>query len=186
MAVFGIIISMKRSQQRRRFEDLPLEAREQFAENTKERIYSTITLLAIVTTLWHTSAHHSPLSVLAGIVGSVVALWLATLMSARMSYRAVHGTSIPTSEYRKIFFSASGLLAPAALPSLLVIASMGGLFELKTALFASMIVLLLSLFLFSLMGSRRVYQSKSKVLIISLIELGIGLLVVGIKLLAGE
>lgn len=177
---------MDRTTRRARFEELPLEAREQFAENTKERIYSTITLLAVVTTLWHTSTHHSPVSVLATIVGSVVALWLATLMSARMSYRAVHGRSIPTSEYRKIFFSASGLLAPALLPSLLVVSSMLGMLELKIVLLASMVTLLLSLLLFSVMGSRRVYTSKAKVVLISLAELGIGLLVVGLKLVAGE
>lgn len=177
---------MDRYERRQRFEHLPLEAREQFAENTKERIYSTITLLAVVTTLWHTAAHHSPINVLATIVGSVVALWLATLMSARMSYRAVHGSSIPSSEYRKIFFSASGLLTPALFPSVLVLASLSGLLELKIALFASMVVLLLSLLLFSIMGSRRIYDSRRKIILISLAELSIGLLVVGLKLVAGE
>lgn len=177
---------MERRRREQRFEDLPLEAREQFAENTKERIYSTITLLAVVVALWHGSSHHSSIGALATIIGTVVALWLATLMSARMSYRAVHAKGMPLSEYRKIFFAASGLLAPAIVPSLLVILSAANVLDLKRALFASMVVLLLSLFLFSVMGSRRIYDSFGKVLLISLAELGIGIGVVAIKLLAGE
>lgn len=77
---------MMKPRTRQRFEDLPLEAREQFAENTKERIYSTITLLAVITALWHGAAHHTQLGALAAIVATVIGLWLATLMAARMSY----------------------------------------------------------------------------------------------------
>lgn len=176
---------MKR-RNKQRFEDLPLEAREQFAENTKERIYSTITLLAVVTALWHSSAHHSALGTLGAIIGTVVALWLATLMAARMSYRAVHARGMPLETYRNMFFSASGLLAPAAAPVFFVLLSMTGMFELHVALFVSMIVLLLSMFLFSVLGSRRIYGSWLKVLGISLAELCIGVSVVVIKLVAGE
>lgn len=171
---------------RKRFEELPLEAREQFAENTKERIYSTITLLAVVTALWHSAVHHSHIGTLAAIVGTVGALWMATLMADRMSYRAVHGRSMPTQKYREMFFSASGLLTPAVAPMFFVAISMSGAFSLSVALLVSMIVLLLSMFFFSVMGARRIYDSWLKVLTISLVELSIGLVVVGIKLLAGE
>lgn len=171
---------------RPRFEDLPIEQREQFAENTKERIYSTITLLAVVTAIWHSSVQHSHLGTLAAIVGTVVALWLATLMADRMSYRAVHGRSMPLVKYRQMFFSASGLLAPAGVPIVLVLMSWAGLYSLSSALLVSMIVLLLSMFLFSIMGSRRIYDSFGRVLLISFLELGIGLGVVALKLLAGE
>ncbi len=171
---------------RRRFESMPLEAREQFAENTKERIYSTITLLAVITALWHSADHHSHAGVLATIVGSVVALWLATLMSARMSYRAVHGKSVPLAKYREAIFAASGLLAPAAAPVLFVLLSAFGVITLKAALFVSMVALLLSMFIFSIIGSRRIYNSPLRILTISLLELSIGLGVVALKLLAGE
>lgn len=171
---------------RQRFEDLPLEAREQFAENTKERIYSTITLLAVITALWHGAEHHSHIGALATIVGSVVALWLATLMSARMSYRAVHGKGMPLEKYRSIFFSASGLLAPAIAPVFFIILSKLGALTLANALLVSMIVMLLSMFFFSFLGSRKVYDSPFKILTISFLELCIGLGVVALKLLAGE
>ncbi len=170
----------------RRFDELPLEVREQFAENTKERIYSTITLLAVITALWHGVAHHSHMGALATIVGSVVALWLATLMSARMSYRAVHGKSVPTKKYREAIYAASGLLTPAVAPVFFVLLSAAGVMTLKTALLVSMIALLLSMFIFSVIGSRRIYDSPLRILTISLLELSIGLGVVSLKLLAGE
>ncbi|HCH34810.1 MAG: hypothetical protein UY35_C0001G0119 [Candidatus Saccharibacteria bacterium GW2011_GWC2_48_9] len=171
---------------KRKFESLSLEAREQFAENTRERIYSTITLLAVLAALWHTVQYHSALGVIASIAGTVVGLWLATLMSDRMSYRAVHGRGMPIEKYRKILFAASGLLAPAAAPLILVALSMTEILTLKTALTISIILLLLSLFLFSVVGSRRIYASKQKILIISLLELLIGIGVVALKLLIGE
>lgn len=177
---------MMKPRTRQRFEDLPLEAREQFAENTKERIYSTITLLAVITALWHGAVHHTQLGALAAIVATVIGLWLATLMAARMSYRAIHARSMPIEKYRQMFFSASGLLTPAIAPIFFVLLSAAGMFSLQHALIASMAVLLLSMFFFSVIGSRRIYDSLSKVIIISVAELGIGLLVVAIKLLAGE
>ena len=119
-------------------------------------------------------------------MGTVVALWLATLMSARMSYRAIHGKGMPLEKYREIFFSASGLLTPALVPILLVIASKAGAMDLSTALLVSMIVLLASMFLFSVLGSRRIYDSPFKIFVISVLEMGIGVGVVAIKLLAGE
>jgi len=172
--------------QKIKFESLSVEAREQFAENTRERIYSTITLLAVLAALWHTVQYHSVLGVIASISGTVMGLWLATLMSDRMSYRAVHGKGMPSEKYHKIFFAASGLLAPAVAPLLLVALSMTGILTLKTALTISIILLLMSLFLFSILGSRRIYDSKQKILLISLLELLIGVGVVALKLLIGE
>ena len=175
-----------KSRTRRQFEDLPVEAREQFAENTKERIYSTITLLAVMTALWHGTVHHSHLGVLAVISGSVVALWLATLVADRMSYRAIHGKSISLQKYRSMFFATSGLLTPAIAPLLLVLLSWIGVMSLANALLLSMVALLLSITFFSFLGNRRIYDSTLQVLGHSLIELCIGLGVVALKLLAGE
>lgn len=171
---------------RRRFEDLPVEARERFAENTKERIYSTITLLAVVTALWHSAAHHTHLGSMAAMVGSVLGLWGATLIADRMSYRAVHGVNVPAPKMRESFFAASGLLAPVTAPVVFVLLSSLGVMPLKTALLVSIIALLGTMFLFSVVGVTRIYNSLFKILTISLLELSVGLGVVAIKLLAGE
>lgn len=60
---------------------LPVEIREHVAENMKERVYATITLIALITALWQTAEHHSAGGAIASIVGTVVALWLATFLS---------------------------------------------------------------------------------------------------------
>lgn len=162
------------------------EIRDHIAENMKERIYSTITLIALITTLWATVNHHSVKGIIGGIAGTVIALWLATLISSRISYRAVHGREMSGREYRKSTFAASGLLAPAVAPIILVLISLSGLLSLKTALMTSIVLLLLSLLFFSFVASRKIYDKPLQILLVSGLEMSVGLLVVGLKLLLGE
>jgi hypothetical protein len=180
------MVNTKRNRQDR-FEDLPLAAREVVAENMKERIYSTITLLAVLATMWQNADHHSPLGTIAGIVGAVAAVWLATLISARMSYRAVHGKAIDRRDYVRTFFTSSGLLAPALPPIFFVTISwLTGWFDLKAALMVSMILSLLSLFAFSFGASRKIYDNVGRQLLISSLELSVGAGIILLKLAVGE
>ncbi len=157
------------------------------AENMKERVYSTITLIAVLTVMWQNAAHHSTGGSIAAIFGSVVALWLATLISARMSYRAIHGKAISLQDYRKSLFTASGLLAPAITPVLiLALGAATDWYDLRTALFASMVASLLSLFILSFNASRHIYDSLGKTLLISLLEMSVGVGVILLKLAVGE
>lgn len=172
--------------QRRDLTDLPPEIRETVAENMKERIYATITLLAVIAALWQTSVHHSVRGTVLTIVGSVVALLLATLISARMSYRAINGKSIDLKQYQHTIFTSSGLLAPAIAPIVIVLGSLTGLYDLKAALGASMVVLLASLFVISFNAGQRIYTSTQKVLAVSLLEMSVGIGVIILKLIVGE
>jgi hypothetical protein len=172
---------------RRSLETLTPEQRELVADNMRERIYSSITLIAVLTVMWQNDEHRSVLGTIAVILGSVVALWLATLISARMSYRAVHGKSIKSSDYRKTFFTTSGLLAPALLPTAIILVS--GLthwYTIKTALMASIIISLLSLFGLSFQAGRKIYDSLGRLLLVSALEMSVGLLVILLKLAVGE
>lgn len=162
------------------------ELREHIAENMKERIYATITLLAVITALWQSADHHSAWGIIVSIVGTSIALWLATVISARISFRAVHGKSHGRSDMFKLMFTSSGLFLPAIAPTLLVLLSSTGLFELRGALFASIIVLLLSLFTLSFTASRRIYPTKSRAFLISVLEMSVGIGVVLLKLATGE
>ena len=163
------------------------EMREVVAENMKERVYSTITLIAVLTVMWQNEEHHSTRGAIAVIIGSVVALWLATLISIRMSYRAIHGKPISIRGYRKALFSASGLLAPAITPIIIVaISGLTGWYDLKVALMASMIVSLLSLFVLSFNASRQIYTSLGRQLIVSMLEMSVGIGVILLKLTVGE
>ena len=161
--------------------------KEVIAENLKERIYSTITLIAVLTVLWQNNEHHTAGGMIAIIIGSVGALWLATLISIRVSYRAVHGKPINANMYRKALFTASGLLAPAITP--IIIVGLSGIthwYGLHAALTASMIVSLLSLFAISFSAARKIYDNFWRLLFVSLLETSVGVGVILLKLTVGE
>ncbi|HSW91132.1 MAG TPA: hypothetical protein VLG09_00620 [Candidatus Saccharimonadales bacterium] len=177
---------MSKRRERPQIATLSREALEHVAENMKERIYATITLLAVIAALWQNADHHTVWGSIATIVGTAAALWMATLIAARMSYRAVHGKSMQAHEYSRILFSSSGLFAPVIVPSLLVGLSSTGLISLKSALMTSMVVLSLSLFLFSFTAGRKIYDSTARLLLISALEMLLGVGVIALKLAIGE
>jgi hypothetical protein len=160
--------------------------REHVAENMKERVYATITLLAVIAVHWQHADSYSIKAVEFGIIGTVVALWLATLVSVRMAYRAVHGRSIQLRDYRHLIFTSSGLLAPAIIPMILVLASGTGIYSMKTGLMASMIVLLLELFVLSFVAGRKIYDSLPRLIIVSCAEMSVGIGVILLKIAVGE
>lgn len=183
VAVYYLVVQIQTVKQ---INTLPSSARARIAENMRERIYATITLLAVIAAHWQTVSHHSVRGTVLAIAGAVVALWMATLISARMSYRAVHGKIVESTEYRRIMFTSAGLLAPAVTPIILVLLAVTGLYSLATALLLSMVVLLLSLFLFSFSAGLKIYTSKWRLLAVSLLEMAVGIGVIVLKLLVGE
>jgi len=178
----------KRSRQKRRerLDEMSPVRREIIAENTKERIYATITLLAVIAGLWQTAGDHSPTGAILTILGTATVLWAATLIAARMSYRAVHLKSMRPRDYGKLLFTSSGLFVPAFIPTVLILLSGTHLFTLKTALMAGMAALALSLFAFSFMAGRRIYESLAQILLISGLEMLLGIGVIALKLALGE
>lgn len=166
---------------------LPVAAREVVAENMKERVYSTITLLAVLVTMWQNAAHHSHIGAIGSIAGAVIGVWAATLIAARMSYRAVHGKAIDRTDYVRTFFTSSGLLAPAISPILIIaISGLTGWYGLQAALVASMVVSLLSLFALSFSAGRKIYDSVGRLLVVSALEMSVGIGVILLKLAVGE
>lgn len=175
--------AMRRPSRRQRFEDLPPEERAIFAETLRERIYSTITLLAVIVVLWQHPSDHRALGVIGIIYGTVGALWLATIIASRMSYRIVHDDHELGPRSHEAIQAASGLLVPATAPALFVLASLTGLISLATALFFGMVSLILSLFFFSVFAGRKLSDRPGKILLYSLLQLGLGIGVVALKLL---
>lgn len=169
------------------FDTSTLAKREAIAENMKERVYSSITLLAVMAVMWQEADHKTPLSTIAYIASTVFALWAATLIAIRMSYRAVHGKSISRHEYTKAFFTSSGLLAPAIPPIIIVaICGLTQWYSLETALMASIIISLLSLFALSFAAGRKIYDNPWKLILVSALEMSVGIAVVLLKLAIGE
>jgi len=130
---------MPKSPKARRADLLSPEVKEYVAENMKERIYATITLLALIVALWKTAGDHTAGGSVASIIGTVTALWLATLISSRISHRAVHGKSMASRDLGRLAFTSSGLFVPAIVPTLLIMASLTTFISLKTAFMASIV-----------------------------------------------
>lgn len=176
-------MAKRRTRQR---SEAPSEVLEYVAENMKERIYATITLLALIVALWQTASDHSVWGSVASIFGTVVALWLATLISSRMSHRAVHGKSMAGRDLGRLAFTSSGLFVPAIVPMLLIVLSTTGFMSLKSAFMASIVALLLSLFLLSFTAGRKIYTSPLRLVIMSAAEMSVGIGVILLKLAIGE
>ena len=175
---------MKRQQATHsRISNLTDEQRALYAEIVRERIYATITLLAVLVTLWRHPADHSVGGVIGTIVGTVVALWLATIIAARMSYRMLHGQNVLEPKYKEVVESARGLLMPAGAPTFFVLLALIHVVSLQTALFMSVASLVLSLFFFSMLAWRQSSDSLAKVLLYSLLQMGLGAAVVALKIL---
>ncbi|MGB4762008.1 MAG: hypothetical protein WBP12_01460 [Candidatus Saccharimonas sp.] len=174
---------MKRQvRERTDFSKLPPDQRQEFAEHLRERIYATLTLLAVMVVLWQHPDEHGVWGVIGIIVGTVVALWLATIIAARMSYRMVHDTSELEPKFREVVSSASGLLAPAGVPVFFVLLAMLQVVSMKWALSIGILSLILSLFFFSLYAGRKSSDSLMKILLYSILQMALGVGVVLLKL----
>lgn len=159
---------------------------EETTEFLKERIYATITLLALLATLWQSAQHVTAKGAIFSVVGTVIGLWLAVGIAARMSYKVAHGKNMNALEYIKISRTHSALLAPAFPVVMLILISLTDLFSLKTALFASMIALLLSFAGFSLLAGRRIHSNWMEIVITSGFEILLGIGIIGLKIIAGH
>ncbi|MCA9338383.1 hypothetical protein KC949_02395 [Candidatus Saccharibacteria bacterium] len=152
------------------------------AEVLRERIYATLTLLAVMVGLWQHPGDHSALGALGVMFGTVVALWLATIIAARMSYRIVHSGDEFESKWHEVGETASGLLLPAVAPALFVLISLTGIISLKTALLVGIISLVVSLYAFSVYSGRKMSSSLSGVLMYSGLQMLLGAGVVALKI----
>jgi len=167
----------------RQFDRLPDEKKEQYVDLLKERIYASITLIAILSGQLPHAERIKPLSLLLSIFGTVFALWGATIIAHRLSYRVVHGEDRTRQSYRKLAMSSFGLLIPAIVPSVVTFGSVAGLYDVTSAIIVSIVLLLVTLFGFALMATSRVYKSWIRIILIALAEVALGCVIVGIKIL---
>lgn len=167
---------------RQNLNNIPEEQRAMFAESLRERIYSTITLLAVVVGLWQHPTEYRPIGVIGVIFGTVFALWLATIFASRMSAQIIHIGDKVESSHHETVRAASGLLAPAGAPIFFVLLSMVGIITIQTALLIGVFSLILSLFLFSVYAGRKTTNKFSKVLMYSALQMILGIGIVALKL----
>lgn len=181
---FGVVHRKIGEKPTDRYDQLSSEGKEQYVELLKERIYATITLIAVLASqLLHAEAI-KPSSLLLSLFGTVFALWGATIIAHRLSYRAVHGEDRTRQNYVNLVKSSFGLLIPAIVPAIVTLGSVIGFYATMNAIIVSIALLLVTLFGFAVMATSRVYSSWMRILLIAFIEMMLGFVIVGIKILA--
>jgi hypothetical protein len=160
------------------------EAAGRAAEHLRERVYGTISVLAALATLL--APHHEGGAVDAAVslVVTVGALWAASLFADLTAHLAVHQTFPHRRDVRALLASHREILAAAALPTILVLSTETGWWELETALSWAAAAQIATLAIVGVLAVRgTAIPALGKVVVVAG-EVGLGLAVVGIKLLS--
>lgn len=161
-----------------RFEDPELAA-----EHLRERVYGSVTVLASIVTLLEPEFHGDAVGAAITLVVAVVALWAASLFADLTAHLAVHQTRPDGAATRALLSSHAQILAVAVLPTILVLSTETGWWELETALGWAAGVQVLTLALVGLLAVRGTKIPFWGRVFVVAGEVGLGLAVVGIKLL---
>lgn len=173
--IFGL------KKQPKNLEDTKLATRELYAENIKERIYATLMLLVVLAGIVRHPEHYSPLAAFAAVAVTSFAIWAANLIAHTISHRIAHGKDRKKKDFKKLLFTASGLLLPSVVPIFFLLLAVMGVMKLGPAATASVALLITSLAIFSIQGTRRVYDGALQISLFVAIQVGLGLLIVGLK-----
>ena len=149
----------------------------------KERIYATFTGLAIllvVESAGHPDAQHATLALLLGVLGIVVAGFVADIVS----HLAVHQHLPDGRDMRILLRIAGGALSTVIVPGILLILVWSGVLELEGAIRASVIVYLVTLGLVGWFAVRRSLLPWWKQLLVLAVLIVLALGAVFIQILA--
>ncbi|MFE7563691.1 hypothetical protein [Kitasatospora sp. NPDC057500] len=155
------------------------------AERLKERVYATLTVMAVALGLAQ-AEHQSGASAAVAVAASALGLWLATVVADQQAHRVVFKASARGAELRRLFYVSSPLLAAAVGPLLLIGLSALGAMELTTALYGSAWLSAASLFVWGCVAGLRMGGGWSAAVVAGLLDLAVGLVVVLVKLVAGH
>ncbi|MBW8486470.1 hypothetical protein [Actinomadura parmotrematis] len=155
------------------------------AERLKERIYATITMVAVLIGLTFAGGLDA-LGAALTVAVTALGLWLASLVADVQAHRTVHRASLDRSGMREALFVSSPLLLAAVSPLVLVALSALGAMGLVTALRVAAGLDVLSLFLWGYAGGRRMGNGPWVAVIAGIADTAIGLAVAVVKLLAGH
>ncbi|MCQ4212614.1 hypothetical protein [Streptomyces longispororuber] len=154
-------------------------------ERLKERIYASLTLLAVLVGLAQ-SGHPSHVGAAVSVTVTALGLWLATLVADLQAHPVAHGRFPRLPEIRHTLFTSSPLLTSAIGPLLLTGLSALGVMKLTTALWISVGSEVAALAAWGFTGGRRVGAGLLGSLISAALNAVIGVGVVSVKLLAGH
>ncbi|MEU3355243.1 hypothetical protein [Streptomyces sp. NPDC037389] len=154
------------------------------ASRLKERLYATITMIAVVVGLAN-SGHAGPrgAAVAAGV--TAVGLWLASIVADGQAHRVVHGHGGGDGDggrqLRETLFVSSPLLLSAVGPLTLIALSALGAMELRTALLTAAGVSVWVLFAWGWYGGLRMGANTAVALLAGVADAAIGTVVALVK-----
>ncbi|MGW7300672.1 hypothetical protein [Streptomyces sp. NPDC054829] len=154
-------------------------------ERVKERVYATITMLAVLVGLAQNS--HTRYSTAAVFVAcTALGLWLATLVADLQAHRVVHQRMPARGEVRDLLYATWPLLSSAVGPLVMIALSALGLLGLSTALWIAVGVDVASLAGWGFIGGRRMGNGVLPSVLAAVVDAAIGLGVVMVKVVAGH
>ncbi|MFE4263749.1 hypothetical protein [Streptomyces sp. NPDC056883] len=156
-----------------------------WAERLKERIYASLTLLAVLVGLTQ-GRDPSHLGAAVSVAVTALGLWLATLVADFQAHPVVHGTHVTARETRRLLFTSAPLLTSAIGPLVLIGLSALGALPLTTALWISVGSEVAALAAWGTVGGRRLGARPLSAMLGGALNAMIGLGVVAVKLLAGH
>ncbi|MCD7100774.1 hypothetical protein [Pseudoclavibacter sp. 13-3] len=161
----------------------PGEGRDEAASRLKERIYITFTALAVVLTLAsHTDATppQAVATLIVTVIGSVLAMFLAEILA----HFVTHERMFTAREARRAASTSVGATTAIALPILMLMAAWADFWKLEIALRLSTALLIVWLVGIGFAAARRLKLSVRQKLMVMVAEAALGLLVVGLELMA--
>ncbi|MCC3775460.1 hypothetical protein K6I33_006598 [Streptomyces sp. UNOB3_S3] len=150
------------------------------ASRLKERLYATITMIAVVVGLAY-PGHAAPGVAAVSVGVTAVGLWLTSIVADGQAHRVVHGHRDSGRQLRQTLFVSSPLLLSAVGPLALITVSALGAMELRTALLTAAGVSVWVLFAWGWYGGLRMGANMAVALLAGVADAAIGTVVALVK-----
>ncbi|MGW0779117.1 hypothetical protein ACWD01_37300 [Streptomyces sp. NPDC002835] len=154
------------------------------ADRLKERIYATITMIAVAVGLSFSDV--GSLGAIATVLTTALGLWLAAFVADQQAHRTVHRHLATGQELRRMLYVSSPLLSCAAGPAVLIALAALDVLTLHTALLVAAGVGVVSLFLWGCLGGLRMGGGVLAAAVAGLVDAAIGVAVALVKASAGH
>ncbi|MFF5254477.1 hypothetical protein ACFY4K_20865 [Streptomyces leeuwenhoekii] len=154
------------------------------ADRLKERIYATITMVAVVVGL--DLGDVGTVGAAGTVLTTALGLWLATFVADQQAHRTVHRRLATGHALRRMLYVSSPLLSCAVGPALMIALAALGVLSLHAALLVSAGAGVASLFLWGFLGGMRMGGGALPAVLAGLVDAAIGVAVVLVKTAAGH
>ncbi len=152
------------------------------AQRLRERVYATITMVAVVVGLAEEGGPRLSHNDAAWTVGgTAVALWLAVLVADEQAHRMVFRRAAQGANLRRMLYTSSPLLLSAVGPLLFTGVSALGAMKLHVALLTAVGIDVAELFVWGVVGGVRLGAGLLPSLAAGVADLAVGLGVVAVK-----